>query len=190
MRNLKSFIRSILIGFVYRTKVILPALCSIMFFGCALSNPTRESLMPADSAAPVISTTVRTEENVILGLRRDLVETATRFIGVPYTRGGNSAEEGFDCSGLTMAVYHLNGLELPRESARQFKVGRYVERQGLQKGDLVFFAIDGGPKVSHVGLYIGNGKFIHAPRPGKTVRIARLDSVYFKKRYVGGRSYF
>lgn len=123
-------------------------------------------------------------------LRRELVNTATRFLGVPYSRGGESVNDGFDCSGLTMAVYRLNGLKLPRESARQFRAGRHVDRQDLKKGDLVFFATDSSRRVSHVGLYVGDGKFIHAPRPGKTVRVANLNSSYFNQRYVGGRSYF
>jgi len=127
--------------------------------------------------------------NVILGIRLNLVETARRFLGVPYSWGGDSAEEGFDCSGLTMAVYRLNGLKLPRESARQFRAGRPVDRKDLKRGDLVFFSTADGRKVSHVGLYIAAGKFIHAPRPGKTVRISNLDSAYFREKYVGARSY-
>ena len=122
-------------------------------------------------------------------IRRNLVDTATRFLGVPYSLGGKFADEGFDCSGLTMAVYRLNGLKLPRESARQFIAGRHVDRKDLKKGDLVFFSTERGRMVSHVGLYISDGKFIHAPRPGKTVRIADMDSAYFKQRYVGARTY-
>ncbi|WP_051360814.1 NlpC/P60 family protein [Desulfuromonas sp. TF] len=124
------------------------------------------------------------------GIRSNLVDTATRFLGVPYSRGGEFADEGFDCSGLTMAVYRLNGLKLPRESNQQFKAGRHVDRQNLKKGDLVFFSTERGRKVSHVGIYIAYGKFIHAPRPGKSVKIADLDSAYFKQRYAGARTYF
>lgn len=121
-------------------------------------------------------------------LRQELVETARRFIGVPYLWGGTT-EAGFDCSGLTMVAYRLNGLNLPRVSRSQFKAGRYVAKSKLRKGDLVFFATNGGDRVSHVGLYIGDGKFIHAPRSGKTVRIASLSSRYFSQRYMGGRTY-
>jgi cell wall-associated NlpC family hydrolase len=124
------------------------------------------------------------------GIRSNLVDTATRFLGVPYSRGGEFADEGFDCSGLTMAVYRLNGLKLPRESTQQFRAGRHVDRQNLKKGDLVFFSTERGRKVSHVGIYIADGKFIHAPRPGKSVKIADLDSAYFKQRYAGARTYF
>ena len=117
------------------------------------------------------------------------MKTARRFIGVPYRWGGTDAEEGFDCSGLTLVCYRLNGLNLPRVSRSQYQAGRRVARDQLQPGDLVFFATQGGSRVTHVGLYIGNGKFIHAPRTGKTVRIANLSTPFFARTFVGGRSY-
>jgi len=122
-------------------------------------------------------------------LRSELVQTAQRFLGVPYRWGGEDRSHGFDCSGLTMVSYRLNGLNLPRNSRAQFKAGRYVAKGNLQPGDLVFFATKGGKRVTHVGMYIGHGKFIHAPRTGKTVRIASLSSRFFKRTYVGGRTY-
>ena len=122
-------------------------------------------------------------------LRTELVVTAQRFLGVPYRWGGEDRNNGFDCSGLTMVSYRLNGLNLPRNSRAQFKAGRNVAKKNLKKGDLVFFATKGGKRVTHVGMYVGSGKFIHAPRTGKTVRIANLSSSFFKKTYVGGRSY-
>jgi hypothetical protein len=122
-------------------------------------------------------------------LRRELVETARRFLGVPYCWGGESASEGFDCSGLTMVVYRLNGLNLPRNSRRQFDAGRFVPRKDLKRGDLVFFATGDRGRVSHVGLYIGDGRFIHAPRKGRTVRVENLDNSYFAGRYMGGRTF-
>lgn len=122
-------------------------------------------------------------------LRRELVATARRFLGVPYCWGGESAESGFDCSGLTMVTYRLNGLNLPRNSRWQFGAGRSVPKEELREGDLVFFATNGGRRVSHVGMYLGGDRFIHAPRKGKTVRIEQLSSRFFAERYVGGRSY-
>jgi cell wall-associated NlpC family hydrolase len=121
-------------------------------------------------------------------VREELVMTARRFLGVPYRWGGED-KGGFDCSGLTMVSYRLNGLALPRNSRAQFDAGRAVGQQALQRGDLVFFATQGGRRVTHVGIYIGNDEFIHAPRAGKTVRVARLSSNYFKKTYVGARTY-
>jgi hypothetical protein len=123
------------------------------------------------------------------GLRSNLVSTAHRFIGVPYRWGGTSADKGFDCSGLTLVCYRLNGLNLPRVSYNQYAAGRSVSKSQLRKGDLVFFATNGGRKVSHVGMYIGGGKFIHAPRKGKTVRIASLSNSFWRRTYVGGRTY-
>lgn len=122
-------------------------------------------------------------------LREELVRTAKRFLGVPYRWGGEDRKNGFDCSGLTMVSYRLNGLALPRNSRMQFRAGRAVSKGKLKKGDLVFFATKGGKRVTHVGMYAGNGRFIHAPRTGKTVRFASLSNCYWKKAYVGGRSY-
>jgi cell wall-associated NlpC family hydrolase len=122
-------------------------------------------------------------------VREQLVSTARRFLGVPYRWGGEDRHNGFDCSGLTMVSYRLNGLKLPRNSRAQFKSGRVVNKKNLQQGDLVFFATKGGTRVTHVGMYVGQGQFIHAPRPGKTVRIANLSSHFFKKTYVGAKSY-
>ncbi len=122
-------------------------------------------------------------------LRDALVKTARDFIGVPYLWGGASSETGFDCSGLTMTVYQLNGLNLPRHSSGQYEAGSPVARSELQKGDLVFFALSGKRKVSHVGIYIGDGKFIHAPSHGKKISVEHLSTPYFAKRFVIGQSY-
>jgi hypothetical protein len=121
-------------------------------------------------------------------IREELVRTARQFLDVPY-RWGGTTENGFDCSGLTMVSYRLNGLNLPRVSHQQFKKGRAVAKTGLRKGDLVFFATRGGKQVNHVGLYIGDGNFIHAPRTGKTVRIASLSNSFFMRTYAGARTY-
>ena len=122
-------------------------------------------------------------------LRTEIVETAESYLGLPYRWGGSSAEGGFDCSGLTMAVYQLNGLNLPRTSRDQFRAGREVSRKDLGKGDLVFFAISGGRKISHVGIYVGDGQFIHSPGRGKVVRTDSLSDGYFDARFMGGKTY-
>lgn len=122
-------------------------------------------------------------------IRENLVKTALHYIGVPYRWGGQSPDTGFDCSGLTMVVYQLNGFDLPRSSRQQWKVGSPVKRSQLLKGDLVFFATSGGKRVSHVGIYLGGGNFLHAPGRGRKIKSADMSDVYFKKRYMGARSY-
>ncbi|MBW2127911.1 MAG: C40 family peptidase [Deltaproteobacteria bacterium] len=122
-------------------------------------------------------------------LREEIVETAEGFLGIPYRWGGSSPGEGFDCSGLTMAVYRLNGLDLPRSSREQFRQGVPVDPGDLSKGDLVFFATSGMHKVSHVGLYAGENRFIHAPGKGKRIRMDSLSHPYYARRFVGARTY-
>ncbi len=122
-------------------------------------------------------------------LREKIVQTAREFIGLPYEWGGTRAEEGFDCSGLTMAVYRLNGLNLPRTSRQQYRAGTPVGRYGLEKGDLVFFTLSPKGRISHVGVYAGNGRFIHAPSTGKTVGYSSLSSRYYQNAFAGGRAY-
>jgi len=139
-------------------------------------------VIPEDYAAAKIARSGRGD------LRAELVATARRFIGVPYRWGGEGTN-GFDCSGLTMVCYRLNGLNLPRNSRSQFKTGRWVPKSQLQPGDLVFFATRGGTRVTHVGMFIGGNRFIHAPRTGQKVRIEKLSSSFFTKTYMGGRSY-
>jgi cell wall-associated NlpC family hydrolase len=131
----------------------------------------------------------RTKKNGTEYLRDSLVKTAKDFIGVPYLWGGQSVDDGFDCSGLTMTVYQLNGLNLPRHSMRQFDAGTSISKNDLQKGDLVFFAGKGTNRVSHVGIYIGNDKFIHASSQGKKIRIDCLSTDYFSKQFVGAKTY-
>jgi hypothetical protein len=123
-------------------------------------------------------------------LRNNIVRTADNFLGVPYRWGGESVEEGFDCSGFTMTVYRLNGLDLPRSSRLQWHTGMTVDPSDLKKGNLVFFRTAGNGKISHVGIYAGNGQFIHAPGKGKKVRRSSLKSRYYRARYAGAKTYF
>jgi len=122
-------------------------------------------------------------------LRGKVVATAESFIGVEYTWGGTSRREGVDCSGLVRAVYQLNGLSLPRSMTNQYQAGTTVARDRLRKGDLVFFSASPGRPISHVGIYVGENVFIHAPGTGKKVREESLDGRYFKERFSGARAY-
>lgn len=122
-------------------------------------------------------------------IRSRIVKTAKSFLGISYKWGGTSGNEGFDCSGLAMSVYRLNGFNLPRTSRLQYEAGEIVESKRVAEGDLVFFDTKGKGGISHVGIYTGDGSFIHAPGTGKKVRTDSLLKGYFKKCYAGARSY-
>ena len=117
----------------------------------------------------------------------DLVMAAMGFLGVPYRRGGNSAETGFDCSGLVRAIYGQTiGLMLPRRADEQAAATQLIDRKELQPGDLVFFNTM-RRAFSHVGIYVGDGKFIHAPRSGAQVRVEDMHAKYWQRRFDGAR---
>ena len=116
-----------------------------------------------------------------------LARTALSYRGVPYRWGGRSSRTGFDCSGLVQVVCAKWGIFLPRVARAQYKVGVPVKPQGLQPGDLVFFKNTYRRGLSHVGIYIGQGCFIHAPGRGKVVMVSRLDEAYFKHHWAGAR---
>jgi cell wall-associated NlpC family hydrolase len=113
--------------------------------------------------------------------------TAMGLLGVPYRYGGASPERGFDCSGLVYYVLRQSGAEVPRLTSEQYAQTLPVSSAELRPGDLVFFRTE-GYSVSHVGIYLGDEQFIHAPSSGRTVTIERLDVPYWHQRFVrGGR---
>lgn len=117
----------------------------------------------------------------------DLVVNAIGFLGVPYKRGGNTAETGFDCSGFVKAIYEQTvGLILPRKAEQQAAVTQKIDKSDLQPGDLVFFNTM-RRAFSHVGIYIGEGKFIHSPKPGAEVRVENMGQSYWVSRFNGAR---
>lgn len=115
-----------------------------------------------------------------------LLAQAFRLKGVPY-RYGMSSTRGSDCSGFTSLVYRSQGVRLPRTSGEQSKVGAKVGKESLQKGDLVFFKTNRGTRINHVGIYIGDGKFIHASSGGGKVQVNSLNEGYYNRRFAGGR---
>jgi cell wall-associated NlpC family hydrolase len=115
----------------------------------------------------------------------DVVRTAYAYRGVPYHYGGSS-RSGFDCSGFTSYIYRKKGVSLPHSAADQFNHGKRVSSGELKPGDLVFFHTT-RRGVSHVGIYAGEGKFVHASSGGGRVRVDSLNSGYYKKRLVGAR---
>ncbi|MBI1921497.1 MAG: C40 family peptidase [Geobacter sp.] len=115
--------------------------------------------------------------------------TAERFVGIPYRWGGDTVVDGMDCSGFARAVYNLCGVNIPRTSREQFRVGDPVDRGDLRDGDLVFFGASAS-EINHVGIFTGNGKFVHAPRRGDDIKVSEMDEAYFMKKFVGARRYF
>ena len=116
-----------------------------------------------------------------------LVATAVGFMGLRYRRGGNSEQTGFDCSGFVRAVYEKTaGLVLPRRAKDQAAATKVIDKRELQPGDLVFFNTM-RRAFSHVGVYLGDGKFIHSPRTGEKVRVDDLKDSYWSKRFNGAR---
>ena len=151
--------------------MLMALLCALALVGCS-RGPTR-----APPLSPVAS-----------HLAESITIQAIGLVGTPYRYGGNTPGGGFDCSGLIGYVYREGaGVALPR-TVRALADGPWpaVERSDLVSGDLVFFAIDGG-RVSHAGIFVGEGRFVHAPSSGGTVRLDRLDSGYWQSRLRGGK---
>jgi cell wall-associated NlpC family hydrolase len=115
--------------------------------------------------------------------------TAERFVGIPYRWGGDNVVEGMDCSGFVRAVFNLCGVNIPRTSREQFRTGQLVARNDLADGDLVFFGAS-GDQINHVGIYVGDNRFVHAPRRGDDISISSLDEPYFARKFIGGKRYF
>jgi cell wall-associated NlpC family hydrolase len=125
--------------------------------------------------------------NTFGGKASEIVIQAMGLLGVPYIRGGTSEEKGFDCSGFVRHMYEKSvGLVLPRRAEEQAKVTEEIKRSELKPGDLVFFNTL-KRTFSHVGIYVGDGKFIHAPRPGKAVRVDDMREAYWQNRFNGAR---
>ncbi len=125
--------------------------------------------------------------NTVATRASELVVTAMGFLGVPYRRGGNSGETGFDCSGFVKAMYEQTlGLVLPRRANEQAAATQHIDRTDLQPGDLVFFNTM-RRTFSHVGIYVGEGKFIHSPKPGAQVRVEDMGMAYWSRRFDGAR---
>ena len=114
--------------------------------------------------------------------RGPVAELALSMVGVPYRYGGSDPSTGFDCSGLVYYAFTTNGHDVPRTSQAQFAAARPVTFAEAAEGDLLFFRDQ--EKLSHVGIYLGDGEFVHAPSSGDTVRVARIDSAYYQTHLI------
>lgn len=114
---------------------------------------------------------------------------AIALIGAPYVWGGNGPAE-FDCSGLVRFIHDQLGITVPRTAAEQHSAARPVRIDGIEPGDLLFFRTRGGERISHVAIYAGEGRFIHAPQTGRPVELRTLDDEYYRPRLAGAGRMF
>lgn len=157
-------------------------------------QPTTELTVPLDQTdsqpsldAPAMPQVASVVQNFIPRISGAVCDLATQFLGTPY-RWGGTTPNAFDCSGFVRYCYRKLGVSLPRTAREQFKTGVRVAGSALRAGDLLFFDMMKG-YVSHVGMYIGGGKFIHASNPRTGVRIDRISSPSYRKHLVGARRY-
>ncbi len=148
--------------------------------GCAEFRPAPEPLAPSS-----IQPTTRVPPGGVQ--RSEALLQALLALGVDYSDGGNSPATGFDCSGLVVHVFsQAYGVSLPRTALDQGSVGAPVDDQDLEPGDLVFYNTLGRP-FSHVGIYLGDGRFVHSPKPGARVRVENMRGEYWLRRFNGAR---
>jgi murein DD-endopeptidase len=152
----------------------MPAASLPVRLGCALSAAL---LLAACASAPSRSGDA--------GVAEEATRVATSMVGKPYRHGG-ATPSGFDCSGLVSYSYGRAGLEVSRDTAALLREGRPVSRSELRRGDLLFFDQE-GKKASHVGIWLGDGRFVHAPSSGGRVRTDRLDDPYWRRHFVAAR---
>jgi cell wall-associated NlpC family hydrolase len=170
-----------------RVRTLLVSM-SILLTGMAQATPSdsAEELSQMLASNPLVNQIEQVRQTVT-HTASDLVSNALGFLGVRYKRGGNSAETGFDCSGFVKATYEKTiGLILPRKASQQAAATEQIDKADLQPGDLVFFNTM-RHAFSHVGIYIGEGKFIHAPKPGAEVRVDNLGQSYWSRHFDGAR---
>jgi cell wall-associated NlpC family hydrolase len=147
-------------------------LSAVLFAGCAAAPERRGEPAPAGE--------LRAEVQSVTGFARKL-------LGRPYRFGGAEPEGGFDCSGYVQYVFRQAvGMRLPRATDGQFRLGRPASWWNVRPADLVFFRIE-GPKSLHVGIYLGERRFVHAPSSGGAVRVESLDDPFWKQRFIAGR---
>jgi cell wall-associated NlpC family hydrolase len=167
--------------------------------------PTYAELMAAADSSEVAATVVAVDSHAIQAgkdaqssvdvdlssitdVRKALVGLAMSLRDIRYVRGGRDPSTGFDCSGFVRYVFaHAIGMQLPTNSASQFLAGLKVKRADMKAGDLVFFHTRGKRNISHVGIYISDGHFIHSPASGKSVEISSLDEAYWAKHFAGAK---
>ncbi len=161
------------------------ALCSLILLLAACSSPP-----PRKSAAVRPDRTIALSGIKADGAGREILMYTLGMLDLNYRFGGNNPEAGLDCSGMVSYIYrNAVGISLPHNAAQIATLARPVSTSGMQVGDLVFFNTL-GRSFSHMGIYIGDGKFVHAPRTNSSIRVDRLDNSYFAARFEGARTLF
>lgn len=184
-RVMQSFFKKIYASLA--TGALVSMLCLPAGKALAETEVQRERTSPVNTSAAMPLRAAQTFFSNVAQHTSDVVVEAMLLIGVRYQWGGNTPKSGMDCSGFVRYVFQDTlGLLLPRRAIDMSRVGRKVSRSNLQPGDLVFFNTI-RRTVSHVGIYIGDNKFVHSPATGKTIRIDRLANSYWKARYTGAR---
>jgi cell wall-associated NlpC family hydrolase len=172
-------------------ELVLKWLCIFVIVACSAAHAVPAAAAEDDMALLLaekgLLTRLEQVSHTVSDRASNLVITAMGFLGVPYRRGGNSVETGFDCSGFVRAMYQQTvGLLLPRLAKEQAAATEAIDKRDLQPGDLVFFNTM-KRAFSHVGIYVGQGKFIHSPRPGAEVRVEDMGHNYWQRRFSGAR---
>ncbi len=156
------------------------AAAAALLQGCGLEPyrpPQPTPVIARPPAAPVLS------------IGDDIALRAISQLGKPYIWGGADLT-GFDCSGLVRFIYDQVGIAVPRTAAEQFSAAKPIELAGLKPGDLLFFRTQGQQRISHVAIYTGEGRFVHAPRTGELVEFRELDDEYYRPRLAGAGRLF
>ncbi|MFW0754573.1 C40 family peptidase [Pseudomonas sp. H11T01] len=158
---------------------------ALLVFAALLSACASRTPPPA----PVIRTPVFASPQTFSPAAEDVLFRALGLVGTPYRWGGNTPDSGFDCSGLIGYVYRdVAGVTLPRSTHEMIGMSAQdVDQNALQTGDLIFFATNGGSQVSHAGIYVGEGRFVHAPATGGTVKLDSLSKAYWQKAYLSAK---
>lgn len=168
----------------------LPIFLAVMIlFGCSKSP----AVVPSSHTSPDDTAGSHQTATMVPGSvsqqRQQIIDASNNNIGAPYAWGGTSPAQGFDCSGLVVYAYSCAGIPLPRTAIDQMKKGRPISLAKALPGDLVFFSAPGKKTYIHVGIYTGANAFIHAPGKGRQITRSNLDNSYFRRHFLGARTF-
>ena len=163
----------------------------LLLFSCSAHKETayKEHIPPPQPGSHIQDSVVYHPQTESSNPRKIIVQHAIKSLGLPYKWGGRSPKTGFDCSGLIVYTHQKADIIIPRTAKAQFDNGKVVSKKNLHIADLVFFKNPKENKVFHVGIYIGDNIFVHASGKGRQVTYGYMNNPYFKKQYIGSRSY-